>query len=172
MPDDHPTATYPAAIIDAFSGRELSIVDLWRVSPTAHVVEFDLADERLHLLVDEAAPANLVLELAEAHPLRDADAVALALEVANELHDRIHHVRFVVRRQPVGDATAARRDAGALTPASVHIRFTAPLFGPDLAGACRDAFDVGVDALFYALDRIGQVLAEHGVAPHERESRA
>lgn len=140
MLDDHPATTFPAAVIDAYAQRELTLLDLQRVSPTSTVVAFELAGEPLHMLIDDAAPSSLVLERGERYRLSGSDEVACALAVANELHERLLHVRFVFECDDDSDAL-------------VRLRFSAPLLGPDLPSACRDAFDVGVDALWHAASR-------------------
>lgn len=156
MLDDHPATTFPAAVIDAYAQRELTLLDLQRVSPTSTVVVFELAGEPLHMLIDDAAPSSLVLERGERYRLVGPDAVACGFALANELHERLLHVRFVFEHDD---------DSVAL----VRVRFTAPLLGADLPRACRDAFDVGVDALWHAASRWEDGLTAIGCGdPSER----
>lgn len=141
MPDDRPISTDPAAVIAAFTQRELSLRDLARVSPTCHRVAFDLAGTSIHMLVDDAAPSTFMLEFPEPFQLDlDEEAVPAALATINELHESLPHVRFLLR------------DASTGLP-SLTARFTAPLIGPDRTRAVREAFDLGIDALFYAAAR-------------------
>jgi hypothetical protein len=165
-----------AIVLDAFRSRGLVLVDVEAESDGRHRIRFDLDGHRLHALVDERSLDTFVLELQDALVLDEVShpgIIAATIHLINDLHGRIHFVRFMV-----GDLAAPYRKgptpvlpiAGLEPPgdsevvaaeALVSARFDAPLFGDAQAYWCN-AFELGLDVLLYAVGRLYDELREAG----------
>ena len=155
------------ATLDAFATRGLALVDVTCEARDRQRVRLDLAGQRLHLVLDGAAPGTFVLELRDALHLdgqRHPGILATSVVVANELHARLQHVRFVfsdaASAQPIRVAALAPDEVrceapdDARTDAPAHARIDAP--GEVRTGRPGDArFEARDDPLLHA-PTIGQ----------------
>ena len=104
--------------LDAMATRGLALVDVTCEARDRQRVRLDVAGQRLHLVLDGAAPGTFVLELRDALHLDGCSQpgiLATTVVLANELHGRLQHVRFVFNdaasAQPIRVAALARDDA-------------------------------------------------------------
>ena len=148
MTDETSLQRLTRATLDAFATRGLALVDVTCEARDRQRVRLDLAGQRLHLVLDGAAPDTFVLELRDAlhldgqcHP----GILATSVVLANELHARLQHVRFVfsdaASAQPIRVAALAPDEVRCEAPDDAHI---------DAPGHAR--IDAPGDARFEARD--------------------
>lgn len=140
--------------LDAFATRGLALVEVTCEARDRQRVRLDLAGQRLHLVLDQATPNTFVLELRDALHLDgqcQPGIVATTAVLANELHARLQHVRFVFSDA----ATAHPIRLAALAPDDVlvSVHFSTSLFEAS-ATHWHAAFELGLDALLYAAARL------------------
>lgn len=165
-----------ARTLHGFGARGLELIDVEDVGRGAWRARFDLDGHRLHLPFDTRTSDVFALELRDALFLDDAHqpgVLATGRALVDVLHERVPHVRYVLRPVRVdadGDAwvDAVARSARALdepVPAPrevlVSLHFSAPLLGP-LDDHLEPLVEVGLDALFYALGRLHDGLEARG----------
>jgi len=150
-------------VLEAFAQRGLELIDIEHASAHEWRARFDLDGHRLHLPFDERHGDVFSLELRDAIHLderRHPGIALLAGTIVNELHARVPHVRFVF--SALNDAASDDTDDVIASELLVSLLFSAPLYGP-LDERIVRLFDTGLDALFYALARLYDDLAAHGV---------
>lgn len=168
-------------VLEAFSPRGLRLVEADLTANGDTRVRFDLEGYRFDLIVEEVTPQTLVLELCDVLRVDSArypGAMARTFELANYLHGRVDHVRFLIDSAAPGPAD---RRLARVSPvleddddgehgALISVSFSAPLFDgrPE---RLVEAFDLGVDALLYALGRMQDELLQVGVSVFETRSR-
>ncbi len=161
-------------VLDAFATRGLCLVEVVTEQRGKHRFSFDLEGHRLDMLSDDGAPHTFAMDLREALLIDDRahpGALAATVELINFLHGRLEHVRFVLtdasgevpRRAADGpEHLDLAPDASALQGQTLlDVRFTALLF-EGATEQWREAFELGIDVLLYAVGRMHDELHRAG----------